>query len=91
MKEAQETAGGGQKAASGRSVRVIVWLLKAFGLWVGFTVFYASMSVCPVCGQQGCVVGIGTSALFGAVFSFFMMRGRTWAGRVWKGLFRRRL
>jgi len=71
-------------------VRVVVWLLKFFGLWAGFAAFYSTMSVCPVCGQQGCVVGVGTSVLLGAVFSFLVMRGKWLVTKVWRKLARRR-
>jgi len=79
-----------RRSSPGRPARLVVWLLKFLGLWAGFAVFYSTMSVCPVCGQQGCAVGVGTSVLLGAVFSFLVMRGKRLASRLWRILFRRR-
>ena len=87
---AQQRHGKESGHTPSKANRILMWVLRALGLWAGFTVFFSSVSVCPFCGQQGCVVGLGTTALFGAVFSFFMMRSRTWAGKVWKRLFRRK-
>ena len=79
-------AGKKNCSGPGQPVRLIVWLLKFFGLWATFAAFYSSMSVCPVCGQQGCVVGVGTSVLAGAVFSFLVMKGKRLVLKLWRKL-----
>ncbi|MBN2537900.1 hypothetical protein JXB37_06450 [candidate division WOR-3 bacterium] len=67
----------------GRPARGLIYVLKALGLWAGFSAVLSGMSVCPFCGQQACPTGIGIYALLGALLSFFMLRGRTWARRLW--------
>jgi hypothetical protein len=37
------------------------------GWWFAFTGLYAMNSVCPFCGNVGCVVGVASAGIFGAV------------------------
>ncbi|MEO0010404.1 MAG: hypothetical protein ABIK51_07825 [candidate division WOR-3 bacterium] len=53
-------------------------VLRLFGLWAGITGGYATFgSTCPCCGSRGCPVGLGIAAVFGALGSFFLLKGRT--------------
>jgi len=38
-------------------------LLKFFGWWIIFGGTLTAFSVCPICGQLGCPIGIGTTGL----------------------------
>jgi len=42
-------------------------LFRLLASWFGFTGLYAAFSVCPLCGQQGCPVGIASAGTVGAL------------------------
>ncbi len=52
--------------------------LKRYALWfLAFLGIYASSSVCPFCGAQGCPMGIGGAALVGGVFASLWRYGKS--------------
>ena len=62
---------------SGRPARLLVGLLRFFGLWVGMSGTHAVMcGTCPFCGRPGCPVGIGVAGIFGALGSLILTQGR---------------
>ena len=53
------------------------WLGRAFhigGWWLGFTGLFAMGSICPCCGQAGCVMGIGAAGTLGAVATLVLAK-----------------
>ena len=52
-----------------RKISSFSHLFRFIGLWFGFTGLYASSTVCPFCGQQGCPVGIASAGTIGAFFA----------------------
>ena len=54
-------------------------LFRLLASWFGFTTLYATFSVCPFCGQQGCAVGIVSASGIGAFFAL--------CAQDWKTLF----
>lgn len=46
--------------------------------WFAVSAVYASASVCPCCGKQGCPVGLGAAAVVGGILTSFGM----WVGRL---------
>jgi len=62
----------------GRAARLLVGLLRFFGLWAGISGAYATMGggACPCCGNPGCPVGIGGAGIVGALGSLLINYGR---------------
>ena len=48
-------------------------LYKFFGWWAIFASAITAFSVCPVCGQTGCPVGIGTAGILAGFLSLLKM------------------
>jgi hypothetical protein len=44
-------------------------LFRFIGWWFGFTGLYAMFAVCPLCGQQGCPVGLASAGTIGGFLS----------------------
>jgi len=57
-------------------------VLRLAGMWLGFTGLYSMFSVCPVCGQQSCPVGIASAGTFGAVLTVLSQSWKGLAGRL---------
>jgi hypothetical protein len=62
----------------GRS-RWLAPLARFFAWWAGVFVFFAAMTVCPFCGQVGCIGGAASAGLFGGAGAFLIsLMRRTW-------------
>jgi hypothetical protein len=62
---------------------ILPGVLRFFGLWAGFTGSYQALgSTCPCCSRPGCPVGLGIAALFGALGSFFVLKGKAILSRL---------
>ena len=59
-------------------------LARFFAWWAGVFVFFCSLTVCPFCGQVGCVGGAASAGVFGGLAAFFvsLMRRGLRSGRV---------
>jgi hypothetical protein len=57
-----------------RSPRRRVWwpLARFFGWWAGIFAFLSAFTVCPFCGQPGCVGGPATAGVLGSVSAFLL-------------------
>jgi hypothetical protein len=55
-------------------------IFRFIGSWLGFAGLYSAFSVCPICGQQGCPVGIASAGAVGAFLALCVQD--------WKTLFR---
>jgi hypothetical protein len=62
--------------------RQVLWFLAFFGI-------YASSSVCPFCGTQGCPVGVAGAAVVGGVFACLWQYGKS-AWEKFRGFFWKR-
>jgi hypothetical protein len=51
-------------------------LYKFFGWWIIFAGSITIFSVCPICGQTGCPVGIGTTGILAGIFSLIKTGGK---------------
>jgi hypothetical protein len=49
---------------------------RFFGWWFIFAGTFAAFSVCPVCGQVSCPVGVGTTGILAGVFALIKQNGR---------------
>jgi len=62
---------------------ILPGVLRFLGLWAGITGGYMTMgSTCPCCGRPGCPVGFGIAALFGALGSFLITKGKNLLARL---------
>ncbi len=52
-------------------------LFRFLAWWFAFTGIYAMFSVCPFCGQPGCVVGAGSAGVVGGFFAFLLQFGKS--------------
>jgi hypothetical protein len=59
----------GEKTHAKKKMSPFGHLFRFVGWWFGFTGLYAVFSVCPICGQQGCPVGLASAGTIGALFS----------------------
>ncbi|HPQ55103.1 MAG TPA: hypothetical protein PK253_17770 [Spirochaetota bacterium] len=57
-------------------------LLRYFGWWFIFAGALTTFSICPVCGQVGCPVGIGTTGIIAGFFTVLKQNGKEWARSV---------
>ncbi len=51
-------------------------LFRFFGWWFIFAGALSAMSVCPVCGQVGCPVGVGTTGILAGFFALIKQNGK---------------
>jgi len=58
-----------EKAHAKSKMSPFAHLFRFVGWWFGFTGLYAAFAVCPICGQQGCPVGLASAGTVGAFFS----------------------
>jgi hypothetical protein len=49
---------------------------RFFGWWFIFAGTFAAFSVCPVCGQVSCPVGVGTTGILAGFFALVKQNGR---------------
>lgn len=49
-------------------------IYRFFGWWFIFAGGITFFSVCPVCGQTGCPVGVGTTGILAGILSLFKMK-----------------
>jgi hypothetical protein len=49
---------------------------RFFGWWFIFAGTFAAFSVCPVCGQVSCPVGVGTTGILAGIFALIKQNGR---------------
>ena len=47
-------------------------LARFFAWWAGVFVFFCSLTVCPFCGQVGCIGGAASAGVFGGLAAFFV-------------------
>ena len=64
-----ESSKESEKPHAKKKMSPIGHLFRFVGLWYGFTGLYATFTVCPFCGQQGCPVGLASAGTIGAFFS----------------------
>ena len=64
-------------------------ILRFFVFWLGFSGLYATFAVCPVCGQAGCPVGVGSASLVGGVSAFLLQHWKASIRFLYYKLFRR--
>ena len=60
-----------------RRFPIVGSLFRFFGMWFAVSSIYAMSSVCPFCGQPGCVVGSGSVGLVGGLFALFTLNWKT--------------
>ncbi len=61
------------KAAALSSHPVMSRLFRLFGWWVIFAGSFTLFSVCPVCGQVGCPIGVGIIGIVAGVLAVMKM------------------
>lgn len=61
-------------------------LVRLFGWWVIFAGSLTLFSVCPVCGNMGCPVGLGITGIVAGMLAFFKQYGRYLLSRI-SGIF----
>jgi hypothetical protein len=52
--------------------RFLATLARFFAWWAGVFVFFCSLTVCPFCGQVGCVGGAASAGVFGGLAAFLV-------------------
>ncbi len=53
-------------------------IYKFFGWWIIFAGGMTVFSVCPICGQTGCPIGIGTTGILAGIFSLIKTGGKSY-------------
>ncbi len=50
-------------------------LLRLFGWWSIFAGGITAFSICPICGQAGCPIGVGTTGIIAGLFALVKQYG----------------
>jgi hypothetical protein len=78
--ETQPISDIGEPPQDGKRKLLLGRLLRFFGWWLGFTGLYSMTGTCPVCGQQGCPVGLASAGIVGAFFALCVQNWKRFFG-----------
>jgi hypothetical protein len=56
-------------------------IIRLLGLWLSFFGLFSISTTCPICGQPGCPVGVGSAGLLSGAMAVFLHSGKAFLAK----------